>query len=315
LYLKKKAQAILDRVVGAGKSLVTISVDLDFTERSESATIVDAKNRVAVSETTTSSEESTPIPLSGGVAGTASNVEEAGLNTSKSSEPATKTLDDNATKYHVGQRLTTVREDVGHIRGMAVSIVLDYKVKVGKEDVKDSGDAEDADAAENGKTVERIPYSAEERAQIEKSVLNAIGFYTAKDYQSVTEPGTGEQRFIFSTECINMATPEIEDETALASVALISEDMMESIRYAVAIIVAFALIMIARGQLKRSHSAWEADRLQAEKDKAKVETNKEEESTDRLFEKRMEVKDAIRKQINDNPNAAAEVLKMWIYDG
>ncbi len=312
LYLKKKAQTILDRIVGPGRSMVTIAVDLDFTERSESATILDNKNRVAVSEDTTSSEESTPIPLGGGTAGASSNVEDAGLNTSSLSESASKTLDDSSTGYHVGQRVTVVREDVGHIRGMAVSIVLDFKEKV-KEISADKESPEGAEVAT--KTTERVPYTTEEKMQIEKSVLNAIGFFTAKDYQSVTATNVGAERFMYSTECMNMMTPEDENDTALASVGLVSDDIMDSVRYGVAILVAFALLMIARGQLKRSHSAWELDRVQKEKEDSEKKVESDDQESERVLEKRMEIKDAIRKQIQDNPNAAAEVLKMWIYDG
>ena len=314
LYLNKKAQSILDRILGPGRSMVSVAVDLDFTERSEAATKLDNNNRVAVSEKTTSTEESTPIPIGGGVGGTKSNVEEPGLQTTKTSEPATKTSDDSSMQYHVGQTITKVREDIGHIRGMTVSIVLDYK-----EEQKDAAadPAADAAAEDPVATIAKVPLTDAEKMQIENSVLNAIGYYAALDYQKTVVKNIGNDRFKVSTECINMTPIADVDEVVEAGILAIDDAMLTYIRYGVAAIVALALLFIARGQLKRSHEAWRIQKDQAETEKAEedAKVEAEENSVERLMERRLAFKENIREQIKGNPGAAAEVLKSWIYDG
>ena len=263
-YLNKKAQLILDRILGPGRSMVSVAVDLDFTERSEAATTLDNANRVAVSEKTTSTEESTPIPIGGGIGGTKSNVEEPGLQTTKTSEPATKTSDDSSTQYHVGQTITKVREDIGHVRGMTVSIVLDYKEQIAEAKPDEAAGAEE-DAAAASPSISRIPLSDAEKTQIENSVLNAIGYYAAMDYQKTVVKNIGTDRFKVSTECIDMKPVPDLDEASEASVIALDDAMLNYLRYAVAAIVALALLLIARGQLKRSHEAWRRAERAAQK--------------------------------------------------
>ena len=315
-YLNKKAQLILDRILGPGRSMVSVAVDLDFTERSEAATTLDNANRVAVSEKTTSTEESTPIPIGGGIGGTKSNVEEPGLQTTKTSEPATKTSDDSSTQYHVGQTITKVREDIGHVRGMTVSIVLDYKEQV-EEAQPEGATGTEENAAATSPSISRIPLSDAEKTQIENSVLNAIGYYAAMDYQKTVVKNIGTDRFKVSTECIDMKPVPNLDVATEASVIALDDTMLNYLRYAVAAIVALALLFIARGQLKRSHEAWRVQKEQAEsaqaEEQAKIEA--EENSVEKLMEKRLAFKENIREQIKSNPGAAAEVLKSWMYDG
>ncbi len=315
-YLKKKAQNILDRILGPGRSMVNVAVDLDFTERSKAATEVDQNNRVAVSEKTTSTEESTPIPIAGGISGTQSNIEEPGLQSTKTSEPATKTLDDSATQYQVGQTVTKVREDIGHVRGMTVSIVLDYKEVLEEQPAEEATDAA-VDTAKTEPRMNRMPLSDAEKKQIENSVLNAIGYYAALDYQKTTYKNIGMDRFKVSTECLDMKPMVDELEVVEASILSLDDQLLQYIRYAVAIIVVFALLLIARGQLKRSHEAWRIQReeaLRAEREAAEAQAS-DEGSVERVIEKRLAFKEGIRKQIQENPSAAAEVLKAWIHDG
>jgi flagellar biosynthesis/type III secretory pathway M-ring protein FliF/YscJ len=294
--------------------MVNVAVDLDFTERSKAATQVDPKNRVAVSEKTTTSEESTPIIITGGVGGTQANIEDPGLKPVKNTEPATKTMDDSMTQYQVGQTVTQVREDIGHIRGMTVSIVLDFKemkaapVEAAAPDAKTDMSAASA--------LNRVPMSDAEKKQIENSVLNAIGYYAALDYQKATDSSIGLDRFKVSTECMDMKPIAEELEIMEANMLSIDSEMLTYIRYAVAVVVVLALLFIARGQLKRSHEAWRMQREQAEesaKKAAEVLANKEN-SAERAMEKRLAFKDSIKKQVHDNPNAAAEVLKAWLSD-
>ena len=314
LYLRKKAQLILDRILGPGRSMVNVAVDLDFTERSEAATMVDNNNRVAVSEKTTSSEEQTPVPVSN-FAGTASNIDDPDLQTGVKSDPATKTSDDSATQYHVGQTVTKVREDIGHIRGMTVSIVLDYK-PLEKKVEKPAAEGEEAAATET--VLERVPFTDAEKEQIQKSVLNAIGYYAALDFQKTNNKAMGLDRFSVSTECIDMKPIPTDEVVEPESGLLVMDDaMLTYIRYGVAALVALALLFVARGQMKRSHEAWRIQKqeMEANQEQEAAARAQEENSAERQLERRLAFKEGIRQQIQSNPGAAAEVLKAWMHNG
>ena len=71
--LMDKAQRMLDRLVGPGRGTVSVSLDLDFTRRSQNTTRVFSP--IEIENTSMSRESATPIPSRGGVAGTQSNVE------------------------------------------------------------------------------------------------------------------------------------------------------------------------------------------------------------------------------------------------
>jgi flagellar biosynthesis/type III secretory pathway M-ring protein FliF/YscJ len=81
------------------------------------------------------------------------------------------------------------------------------------------------------------------------------------------------------------------------------------------------LLIIARGQLKRSHQAWaeaeararqqEEERQSKAKPETKVDAGKVEEEN---RARRMELKDQIKKRVMDDPTSAAQVVRRWLYE-
>ena len=101
-----KAQRMLDRLVGPGNGTVSISLDLDFTRRSQNTTRVFAP--IELESTTISRESATPIPNRGGIAGTESNVENAD---DANNEPliATETIEEQTTKMRHQKRIPRLK--------------------------------------------------------------------------------------------------------------------------------------------------------------------------------------------------------------
>lgn len=101
-YLARKAQAIMDKVVGLGNSDVKVNVDLDFTQIEKTMTTIDPEGQVAISEQTIKTDNS-------GVSKTDSNV------------VATQNL---VTNYELSKTIETVIAGTGNIKRITVAAVI-----------------------------------------------------------------------------------------------------------------------------------------------------------------------------------------------
>jgi flagellar biosynthesis/type III secretory pathway M-ring protein FliF/YscJ len=93
------------------------------------------------------------------------------------------------------------------------------------------------------------------------------------------------------------------------------------IGYGLSGLVAIVLLIVARGQLKRSHQAWaqaEAKARQEESEiKAKVKPEPppdEGKVQEEARSRRVELKDQIKKRVMDDPNSAAQIVRRWLYE-
>lgn len=314
-YLTRKAQEQLDAVLGPGRGRVKVSVKLDFTKRSESS--VDPTKTAALSERATTSSKRTPVQAVGGVAGTAPNVENEGRPGAGAPQLASETSEETQTAYFVGQRKVTVEEEVGRIRGMTVSILLPYK----SEEVDELG----ADGKPTGRKVRRrVPYSPEEQQRFERLVLNAIGFDAARDIVARAE---GVQnlagRFSSTVQSMDLYEPEPEP-AAQAAIALPFGAPGAWLGYALVGLVALGLLAVAHLQLRRSHAAWREaeERARREREAKEAEQRKaappppspEEEAAQKIRTRRQELKENIKRAIAEDPNAAAAIIRRWLYE-
>jgi flagellar biosynthesis/type III secretory pathway M-ring protein FliF/YscJ len=210
----------------------------------------------------------------------------------------------------VGQRTVTQEDEIGRVKGMSVSILLDYRAKkVAKKD----------DKGEPTKEMETIfePIDPKEQEKLKQLVLGAIGFYAAKGSQSAQDlPQAVEDRFKAAVECIQMYREETEPELVQATVApaLLGKPIAEWVGYGIAALVALTLVVVARGQLKRSHLAWaaaeERSRREAE-ERARVLRSAAAEGEGK--ERRQELKDQIKRAVQQDPAAAAAIIRKWMH--
>lgn len=314
-YLTRKAQEQLDAALGPGRAAVKVSVKLDFAKRSVSS--VDPTKSAALSEKTTTSDRKTPVGGAGGVAGTAPNVENEGRPAASPPQLASETSEEAQTAYFVGQKKEMVEDEVGRIRGMTVSILLPFK--------EAEVDELDAKGKPTGKKVKsRVAYPAEELKRFESLVHGAIGFQAAKDIVSRLEGPQGiDARFASTVQSMDLYEPPAE-AVATAAVGIgLPANLADWVGYGLVAVVAITLLLVARGQLRRSHQAWaEAERRQregsdAEKAKRKLaepEADPDEEIKSAVRMRRNEMKDTIKKAIADDPAAAAQIVKRWLYE-
>ncbi len=150
--LEQRAQALLDRALGAGNSLVQVTAQIDFTKRERMEEIYDPKRTAVVSEQVT--EEKTGSLSSGGTVGIDSTLN--GDQPTVTTPPSSRT--EETTNYEVSKIVSKYVEPVGKLKNLSVAVlVADRRVQT-----------------ESGETTFQ-PRDAKELAAIEQMVRSALG--------------------------------------------------------------------------------------------------------------------------------------------
>lgn len=306
-HLTRKAQDILDATLGPGRSRVKVAVKLDFTKRTEATSNPDLAK--PLKETTTTTDEKTPVMGQGGIAGVSSNIPDGGPETTAAISPqatASKTLEETHNEYVVGKKTVTQEDEIGVIKGMTVSILLDYKKPESKK-LDDKGKPTD-------EVVPAEPFSDAEKKQFSQLVSSAIGLEAAKGVARAKDPTAKDldDRFRVEVQSMGMWTPPAEVAQATVMPTWMSGDMKDYISYGGAALVALALLLVARGQLKRSHKAMLDAEARSRAEAEERERQLLEGEVGQATPKQVNLREMIRKKVQENPAAAAQVIRKWI---
>lgn len=127
-HLASKAEVLLAQMLGAGRSMVRVTADVDFTRSERQETTYDPSTKVKLSETIKSESHSgvTAGPA-GGPAGTSSNF---GAKASGSGGSTTK-IEENTTQYANTEIRDTVKETPGRIKRLTVAAIVDLSAAEG----------------------------------------------------------------------------------------------------------------------------------------------------------------------------------------
>ena len=314
-YLTRKAQEQLDATLGPGRSMVKVTTKLDFTKRTTASS--DPTKSVLIKENTLTNDEKNPIVSNGGVAGTQPNVEGSPA-PAGATQMGSKTTEETKNEYIVGKNTITQEDEIGCISGMTVSILLDHKsIKVAKKDDKGQPTAEMEE--------QRIEYTPAEQQRFRDLVLNAIGFNSAKGLALKMETAEKvEPRFSATIQSMAMyREPATEVTQAGMIIPSMPGSLADWIGYGLSAFVALALLIIARGQLKRSHKAWsDAEaRAREEEEKRRIEAQKpdvketEKKAEELQQQRRVDLKTQIKKRVLDDPASAAQIIRRWLHEG
>ncbi len=123
LQLTKKAQTMLDQAMGAGRSIVRISTQMDFSKIEKSSEKYDNEGKVIVSEKILSESTSSPGSGSGGAVGVVANVSVRNPQTVSVEQNKTK-KDDIVNEYKVPVDLERMSESGGRIKGISVAVCV-----------------------------------------------------------------------------------------------------------------------------------------------------------------------------------------------
>jgi flagellar M-ring protein FliF len=123
--LAQKAQAMLDRALGPGKSVVKVSATVDMDRITETKEEIDAANRVARTEKTTSKTSTAPAEGAATAGGTSEET--------------------NETNYELPKTVRTTQMATGTIKHLDVAVIIDPSTtdKDGKEAVLSAQQLED----------------------------------------------------------------------------------------------------------------------------------------------------------------------------
>lgn len=156
---EKRIVELLNPIIGFGKVVARVSVDMDFTRTESTDEILDPTKSAVLTESRTTAKRQESASGSGGAAGAAANLPGgaggggAAGNSGSSDEGSEKIT------YEVSKTVRKQIKPVGGIKALSVAILVD-----GTYETKEDG------------TVEYKPRDAEEIKKVEELVKNAIGF-------------------------------------------------------------------------------------------------------------------------------------------
>ncbi len=138
-YLVKKAQSVLDNVLGYGNAIVQINAELNFDQVERTIEDFDPEGQVAISEQSIKTEN-----IGATYADTSANVSQ-----------------NSTINYEISKTMQRVIEGTGNIKRLTVATVINDEVKQVK----------------NGEAVELVhePRNAEQLQKLEQIVRNAVG--------------------------------------------------------------------------------------------------------------------------------------------
>lgn len=122
--LEEKAQAILDRALGVGNSIVRVSAELDFSDVEQEARMYDAENRVATSERVVTEDQSGGSSGAGGRAGVMANVSVGSPDSMQVDEKESNKKEELQTSYVVPSTTSRTHRKGVSIQQMSVAICL-----------------------------------------------------------------------------------------------------------------------------------------------------------------------------------------------
>ncbi|MEP9412117.1 MAG: flagellar M-ring protein FliF [Candidatus Brocadia sp.] len=289
-YFVAKAQDLLDRIVGAGKSVVRVSADLDFKRVDEKLVEYDPERRVPKVQTVTT-RVSGGIPFSGGgVPGMQANLNlsQSGIIQSVGSSEEEETAQ---TQYELSKTERVIANHGANLKRMSVAVLVDGMYEEQKLD--------------DGKVQKvYVPRSKEDLARIAALVKQAIG---------IDESGSRNDGF--EIQNVQFYEPSYEEEEASIKKEQQKEFMLKMAKngsLAVTVLVFLMFILRSMKKLKKMNQA-EMQDTNVKKYTAKTNmmangiSEKKEEETEQP-DLRLEIIKNIRK----DPSFTANSLKKWM---
>ena len=153
--LEERAQALLDRSLGARNAMVRVSADLDFARTEKTEETFDPEEPVIRSEQV--SEERSGAEMSGGIPGVQSNLEGNTVQAAAATPPTSRTQ--RTTNYEISKVVSRTTSPVGTVSRLSVSVLVADRVVPGT----------------NNEPAATEPRTPEEIKALEAVVASALG--------------------------------------------------------------------------------------------------------------------------------------------
>ncbi|WP_437187016.1 flagellar basal-body MS-ring/collar protein FliF [Planctomicrobium sp. SH668] len=178
--LASKAEAILTQMLGAGRAVVRVTADIDFTDTKTKETKYDPDAKVKISETIHSESTTGSRQTKGIVGQPPEQIDQLAFKAGGSSAPSTK-MESNTTQYETAKTEDTVHKAPGRINRLTIAAVVQLP-----ESAADAGSTGAAQAP----TITSM--------QIEKIIKQAVGFDANRmdEIEVLSAPLTGNAHMI-----------------------------------------------------------------------------------------------------------------------
>ena len=290
-YFVAKAQDLLDKIVGAGKSIVRVSADLDFKHVDEKLIEFDPERRVPKVQTVTT-RVSGGAPFSGGgVPGMQANLmSQSGIIQSVGSSEEEETAQ---TQYELSKTERVIADYGANLKRLSVAVLVDGAY----EDQK----------TEDGK-IQKVysPRNKDDITRIAALVKQALGIDESNNRNDT-----------FEIQNVQFYEPSYEQEEASLKKEQQKEFMLKMAKngsLAITVLVFLMFVMRSMKKLKKdkmvNEQASNTQRQTPYSDMTIVDDAEEEEIADDA--KHLRLRDQVVRNIRKDPGVTANSLKKWI---
>jgi len=291
-YFVAKAQDLLDKIVGAGKSVVRVSADLDFKHVDEKLVEFDPERRVPKVQTVTT-RVSGGAPFSGGgVPGMQANLmSQSGIIQSVGSSEEEETAQ---TQYELSKTERIIADHGASLKRMSVAVLVDGMY----EDQK----------AEDGK-IQKVYTSRnkDDMVRIAALVKQAIGI-----------DESGNRNDSFEIQNVQFYEPSFEQEEASLKKEQQKEFMLKMAKngsLAITVLVFLLFVMRSMKKLKKARATNEQHNFtKHHTSNMHVTTEEVEEEEEEKADnaKQLRLREQVVRNIRKDPGVTANSLKKWI---
>jgi flagellar M-ring protein FliF len=274
--LEQRAQALLDRAVGTGNSLVQVTASLDFSQRERMEETYDPNATAVRSEQVTSEKSGSGI--SGGIPGVQSNLK--GSEGSAGSTSSNRT--EETTNYEVSKVVSKLIEPVGAIKNLSVAVLVADKLT----------------PAEGKEQPTYQPRTEQELGAIEKMVRSALGLQDGRGDQIVVISRPFEKEFYGVSDPVASPANKLYPYLPLIKYGLLSAGVL--LLYFLFI---RPLIQTLKGQGKMVEHYKTVEQLESELTGQPLQLESPDAETMKL-----------RKDIFKEEDIPAQIIKSWLKD-
>lgn len=277
--LEERAQALLDRALGAENAMVRVTAVLDFARTEKTEEVFDPEEPVIRSEQL--SEEKSGSEIVGGVPGVQSNLQGNTNQTAGATPPSSRTQ--KTTNYEISKVISKTVNPVGSVQKISVSVLVADKVI----------------AATDKEPQKFEPRTEAELIALENMIDSALGLDKAR----------GDKIEVTSMPFVE--TPKLTDAEGFAASTIYQ--YMPIIRYGLLILGGLLVyLLMVRPMIKTlkrdvTEHYKTVEELEAEQSRDRAQTaEREAMESDPVYR--------IKTGVESNPVFSAHVLKDWIHE-
>ena len=292
--LESKATEVLERIVGAGRAVVRIKANVDFSREERTEEIYDPEKQVVRSEESLNEVRANGGNRVGGAAGANPNDPNVAQGVVRVGDASNSNREKVVTNYEINKTIKRVKGAGATVRRLSIAVIVDGTYRTPTE-VK----AEDVDP--DNPPMEYVSRSAEEMEKFRNLVMKAVEFDGTRGDQIEV------QNLQFSDE-----------DTKAAEAQLRAAELKESLRFwtRMAIVVVIALILVFlvfRPMVNHLTEQPElAEVLDGQLPKSEDTALPGEEAFDETEYEMVPIAEKLVAYCRANPQTAADVLSHWL---